>query len=120
LSDQIHALPDIESLPVSESAFRKASARENPDGLLAVAEMPSLGLDRIKLSPSPFILVLEHVEKPGNLGAILRSADAAGVDAVILTDPATDIFSPQAIRSSQGSIFSLPIAVCANEEALPW
>lgn len=120
LADRVRNLSQVEAFAVSEPAFRKASARENPDGLLAVAEMPQLELDSLQLAPSPFIVVLERVEKPGNLGAILRSADAAGVNAIILTDPATDLYSPQTIRSSQGSVFSLPIAVSTNEETLAW
>lgn len=120
LAETIDAMPGIEKFQVAEPAFRKASARENPDGLIAVATMPETSLETLKLSPTPLILLLEHVEKPGNLGTLLRNADAAGADAVIVTDPVTDVFSPNAIRSSQGSIFSLPCVVTDNQTALDW
>ena len=117
LAEKIAALQGVESFSLSKSAFEKASNRENPDGLLAVAQMQKTGLDTLKLSATPFLLLIEHVEKPGNLGTLLRSADAAGADAVIVTDPVTDLYSPQAILASQGSIFALPTVFADNEEA---
>ena len=117
LADRIAALPGVESFSLAKTAYEKASNRENPDGLLAVAKMKKNGLADLKLGPAPFLLLIEHVEKPGNLGTLLRSADAAGADAVIVTDPVTDLYSPQAIRASQGSIFALPTVFATNEEA---
>jgi RNA methyltransferase, TrmH family len=117
LASKIAALPGVESFKLSKSAFEKASNRENPDGLLAVAQIQKAGLGDLKLSATPFLLLIEHVEKPGNLGTLLRSADAAGADAVIVTDPVTDLYSPQAIRASQGSIFALPTVFATNDEA---
>jgi TrmH family RNA methyltransferase len=117
LAEKIAALPGVESFKLSLSAFEKASNRENPDGLLAVAKMQKSGLADLKLSEKPFLLLIEHVEKPGNLGTLLRSADAAGADAVIVTDPVTDLYSPQAIRASQGSIFAMPTVFATNAEA---
>jgi len=94
---------------VSEDAFNKASLREGSDGLLAVARQESNALSELKLPDDPMLLVLEGIEKPGNLGAILRSADGAGVDAVILVDCVLDLYNPSVIRSSQGLVFSLLI-----------
>ena len=101
----------VETIPVMPEVFDKLSHREGPDGLLAEAAMWSTGLDRLSLSSTPFILVVEAVEKPGNLGALLRSADAAGVEAVVVCDPVTDIFNPNVVRASQGVVFGLPVAV---------
>lgn len=117
LADKIAAIEGVESFKLAATAFEKASNRENPDGLMAVAKMQKNGLEDLKLSPKPFFLLIEHVEKPGNLGTLLRSADAAGADAVIVTDPVTDLYSPQAIRASQGSIFALPTVFATNAEA---
>jgi len=105
---------------LSEEAYTKASLREGPDGLLAVAQQQANTLDRLKLPRQPLLLVLEGIEKPGNLGAILRSADGAGVDAVILVDCVLDLYNPNAIRSSQGLIFALPIASTSREKLDQW
>lgn len=120
LTEQVSGMEGTLVLNVAEEPFKKASARENPDGLIAVAKVPELGIRDLKLSSNPFLLIVEHVEKPGNLGTLLRTADAAGVDAVIITDPVTDIYSPNAIRASQGSIFSIPSVVVSNEELRGW
>lgn len=105
---------------VTEDIFQKISYRENPDGWLAIAKISSKKLTDIKLSKSPLIIIAESVEKPGNLGTILRSADATGADAVILTDPTTDIYNPNVIRASIGAIFSVPTIETSNEEVLKW
>jgi len=102
---------------LAPAAFDKVTQREGPDGLLGVARAWKLALAEMKLSPAPLLLVVESVEKPGNLGALLRSADAAGVDAVVVCDPVTDLFNPQVVRNSQGALFSVPVAVAAPEEA---
>ena len=83
---------------------------DRPDGLVAVARVPSTHLDRLALPGNPLVVVLESVEKPGNLGAVLRSADGAGASAVIAADPRTDLYNPNAIRASLGTIFALPVA----------
>ena len=91
---------------------------ERDEGIVAVLEMPPTNLERLALPANPLIAVVEQVEKPGNLGALLRSADGAGVDAVIVADPVSDIWNPNAIRASLGTIFSLPLAACSTTEAL--
>ena len=83
--------------------------------MIAEVRQRSLRLQDLQLTESPLIAVLEAVEKPGNLGAILRSADAAGADAVVVCDPLTDLFNPNLIRSSLGAIFSVPCVACSSE-----
>ncbi len=91
---------------------------ERDEGVVAVLEMPRTSLDRVMLPERPLIAVVEQVEKPGNLGALLRSADGAGVDAVIVADAVSDVWNPNAVRASLGTIFTLPLAVCTSIEAL--
>ncbi len=103
---------------VTEKVFNKISYRENPDGLLAVAKIRKFELEDIELSADPLIIVLEAVEKPGNLGAILRTADAAAVDMVIINDSKTDIYNPNVIRASQGAVFTINVVLSTFEETL--
>ena len=107
-------------IPVSKDIFDKLAVRENSGGVIAVAEMKTHELSQIRLHNNPLILVLESVEKPGNLGAILRTADAAGVDAVIICDPQTDVYNPNTIRSSIGCVFTQPIAVATSAQTISW
>jgi TrmH family RNA methyltransferase len=107
-------------ISVSKEVFDKIAVRENSGGLLAVAEQKSHGLAQIKLSKNPLLLILESVEKPGNLGALLRTADAVGADAVIICDPQTDFYNPNVIRSSIGCVFSTQIASATSEETIEW
>jgi TrmH family RNA methyltransferase len=93
---------------------------DRADGLLAVAVTPERALETLCLPEQPLVAVLESIEKPGNLGAILRSADGAGVDAVIVADPATYLFNPHAIRASLGAIFTVPIAATSSASAASW
>lgn len=103
---------------VTIPVFQKIAYRENSDGILVVAKSKDINIESLSLPANPFIIVLEAVEKPGNLGAVLRTADAAQVDAVIVCDPGTDLYNPNTIRSSVGCFFTVPIAVCSSEEAL--
>lgn len=103
---------------VTEPVFQKIAYREGSDGILCTAQQKKHELSDLKLSSNPFIIVLEGVEKPGNLGAILRTADAAKADAVIICDPLTDIYNPNIVRSSVGCLFSVQIAVSTNNETL--
>lgn len=120
---------------LSKEAFAKVSYRDRPDGILAVAPQWRRALADLDgtlgrgLPPTvgrgagpaePLLLVVEAIEKPGNLGTILRSADAAGVNAVIVCDPITDIFNPNVVRSSTGVLFSMPVVVTSNAEVRTW
>lgn len=105
---------------LGESAFDKVSAREGPDGLLGVAEMWDVSLARLHLGTQPLVLIAEAVEKPGNLGSLLRTADSAGVAALVICDPVTDVFNPNVIRAAQGAAFSVPVAVATTDETLAW
>jgi RNA methyltransferase, TrmH family len=105
---------------VSKAIFEKISYREGPDGWLAVVPSVASTLDSIKLGPRPLVLVCAGLEKPGNLGAILRTADAAGVAAVIAADPVTDWGNPNVVRASKGAVFSVPVASATSAEALDW
>jgi TrmH family RNA methyltransferase len=105
---------------VSRKVFGKIACREDSDGFLALMKMKCNSLHDINISCSPFIIVLEAVEKPGNLGAILRTADAANVDAVIVCDPKSDIYNPNVIRSSLGCVFTVNTLACTSEEAFEW
>jgi len=107
-------------VPVSKEVFDKIAIRESSGGILAVAEQKTHRLQDIRLSKNPLLLILEAVEKPGNLGAILRTADAAGVDAVIICDPQTDFYNPNVIRSSVGCVFTKQIASATSEETIAW
>ncbi len=103
---------------VSNDVFRKLVLRESSGGLWAVFSRRILTFKTVKLSDNPFILVLDNIEKPGNLGAILRSADGAGVEAVFLTGSSCDIYNPNVIRASLGTVFSLPIVVTDEKEMI--
>jgi RNA methyltransferase, TrmH family len=120
--DELQSLGTSDKLliPVSKEVFEKIAVRENSGGVLAVAEQKTHRLEDIKLSDNPLLLILESVEKPGNLGAILRTADAAGVDAVIICDPQTDFYNPNVIRSSIGCVFTKQIASATSEETITW
>ena len=105
---------------LSKEAFAKCSYRDRPDGLLAIAPQWKHALADLKLSPHPFLLVVEAIEKPGNLGTILRSADAAGCDGVIVCDAVTDIFNPNVVRASTGVLFSVPVVVADSVTVHAW
>ncbi len=105
---------------LTREAFAKVAYRERPDGLLAVAPQWKRALADLKLSAAPFLLVVEAIEKPGNLGTILRSADAAGCDAVIVCDPVTDVFNPNVVRASTGVLFAVPLVVAESARVLAW
>jgi TrmH family RNA methyltransferase len=111
---------DGELLHVSESVFQKLAFGERAEGVLSVAETPRPTLGALQLPDDAMVAVLEGVEKPGNVGAVLRSADAAGVSAVIIADGRTDLYNPNAIRASLGTIFTLPVCEAASREVLDW
>jgi TrmH family RNA methyltransferase len=111
-------------LPCTEKIFRLLSYRDRPDGLLAIAKQAHLGLADLDNvlggNKSPLLIVVEAIEKPGNLGTILRSADAVGVDAVIVCDQCTDIHNPNVVRASVGTLFTIPIIEAEGKEAMQW
>ncbi len=114
---------DAKVFSTSANAYSKIAYRENTEGIIAVVKEKKLSLDNIKLGKKwdqPLILVVESVEKPGNLGALLRTCDACGVDAVLVCDPLTDLYNPNLIRSSLGGIFTNQVVACSNEQALEW
>ena len=100
--------------------YDKVAYRGGTEGVMAEMKCKSHGLSDLNIGKSPIVIVLESVEKPGNLGAVLRSADASGADAVIVCDPLTDLYNPNLIRSSIGGIFTVPVATATSEEAIKW
>ena len=106
--------------PVSPRVFGKIGYGERPDGILAVAPCPRAALADLPVVDTPLYLVAERLEKPGNLGAMLRSAVAAGADALVLCDGRTDLWNPNVVRASQGACFAVPVAVAAADETLSW
>lgn len=105
---------------VSGKVYEKIAYRGSTEGVIAIvkARQHTLTMLENNATTNPVYVVLESVEKPGNLGAILRSADAAGIDGVIVCDPLTDLYNPNLIRSSIGAIFTVPVAVCSSEECI--
>jgi len=112
--ENIHA----ETVTVNRTVFEKLSYRDNPDGWLGIFPIPKYSLDDLKLNNSPLLIVAESIEKPGNLGAILRTADAAGVDALLVCDPRVDLYNPNVVRASRGALFAVPCVETSNESAL--
>ncbi len=109
-----------EIVQLGRTAFEKVAYREGPDGILAKVPSPGRALADIDLADDALVLLCEGVEKPGNLGAALRTADAAGVALVISADPVTDWGNPNVIRSSKGTVFSVPVATASTDEAFAW
>ncbi|NJN83487.1 MAG: RNA methyltransferase [Caldilineaceae bacterium] len=114
------AVAGAEIVEVAEAPFRKLSARDRPDGLLAIAPQARRELDSFTPGETCLLLIAEAVEKPANLGMILRSADAAGADALIVCNRVADVYHPEVIRASVGTFFSMPIYDVASEQALDW
>lgn len=109
-----------EIVPCTLPVFEKIAYRERPEGLLALFPQVHLALADLQLAGQPLLIVAEAIEKPGNLGTILRSADAAGAAAVIVCDQCTDIHNPNVVRASTGALFSLPVVETSSAEALAW
>jgi RNA methyltransferase, TrmH family len=109
-----------ETIACTEPVFRKISYRESPDGILAIGIQVHKGLSDLVLSSNPLLLIAEGVEKPGNLGTILRTCDAAGADCLILADKLTDIYNPNVVRSSVGTLFSVPIIETEGRELISY
>lgn len=118
LEEFLRLSPSSKCFEINSDIYQKVAYRGGTEGMIAEVKTRNLTLQDLKLSSSPLIMVLESVEKPGNLGAILRSADASGVDAVIVCDPLTDLFNPNLIRSSIGAIFTVPTVACSSSDCI--
>ena len=124
LTDEQHkilehpAFYDADQHETTRDVFHKIAYGDRDSGILAICDTPQFDLNRMRPSARAMLLVLERVEKPGNLGAIVRTADGAGVGGVLVCDVKTDIFNPNVIRASLGTVFSLPVVTCSNEDAL--
>lgn len=118
LQDYDNQTLECNTTEVSSYVYGKIAYRESTEGVLAIVRERELTLDDLELKEDALIVVVERVEKPGNLGAILRSADAAGADAVIVCDPLTDLYNPNLIRSSIGARFTVPTVACSSEECI--
>lgn len=108
----------VELIEISKEVYQKLAYRDTTEGIIAVAQTKSLGLADLKLPENPLIVVMEAIEKPGNIGAMLRTCDAAKVDAVIIANPKTDLYNPNIVRSSVGCLFTNQIATASTEEAI--
>ncbi len=122
LQQMLHALrlQGAELLEVSPAVMQRLAYGQRTEGVVAVAEARPLRLEQLSLARPALVAVLEGVEKPGNVGAVIRSADAAGVSAVLLADPATDIYNPNCIRASLGTVFHIPVCVAGGNEIESW
>lgn len=109
-----------ELVPCTAAVFQKMAYRDRPEGLLALGPQIRLALADLDVGPRPLLIVGESIEKPGNLGSILRSADAAGADAVLVCDAGTDINNPNTVRASIGTLFSLPVVQASSRDAIAW
>lgn len=107
-------------IEIPQHLYDKVAYRGGTEGVIAEMLCKEMTLETLSLKENPLVVVLESVEKPGNLGAVLRSADASGADAVIVCDPLTDIYNPNLIRSSIGAIFTVPVATASSEETISW
>ena len=121
------ALPDLDILSAAKQVievprelYGKIAYRGGTEGMVAEVKVKERTLGELRLPENPLVVVLEGVEKPGNLGAVLRSADAAGADAVLICDPLTDLYNPNLIRASIGAVFTVPVACCTSDEAIKW
>lgn len=111
---------DVPIFQTSPDVLAKIAYRSQPTGIVGVAQTWELSLRRLVPPPCPLILVVESIEKPGNLGAMLRTSAAMGADAVIVADAITDVFNPNVVRASVGAMFRVPIAAATTEEVIGW
>ncbi|WP_396174009.1 TrmH family RNA methyltransferase [Flavobacterium sp.] len=117
---ELKAFAGIDCIELSKEVYQKLAYRDTTEGILAVAKSKKHRLSDLKLSDNPLILVAEGIEKPGNLGALLRTADAAKIDAVIIANPKSDLYNPNVVRSSVGCLFTNRIAVGTTEEVIAY
>lgn len=118
VADRLRRRPS--TLEVSPTVLARVAFGQRSDGVVAIVATPTGTLDDLDLPADPLIVVAEGIEKPGNLGAVIRSADGAGASAVIAADPRTDVFNPNAIRASLGTIFAMPVIAASSADTLGW
>lgn len=119
-ADRMHDREGLQIIEIPAALYEKTAYRGGTEGIIAEMEYRERHLDDLKTGENPLIAVLESVEKPGNLGAVLRSADAAGADAVIICDPLTDLYNPNLIRASIGAVFTTNVITATSEETVQW
>jgi len=119
LVERLSHLP-VAQLLVSRTVLAHLAFGDREEGIIAVAKTPERPLDRLRLSPAPLVAVLEGVEKPGNLGAVLRCADGAGLDALLVADGGTDLYNPNTIRASLGTVFTVPACAAPSAAIRAW
>lgn len=119
IEENFCSLP-VQIVEIPQHLYDKVAYRGGTEGVIAELHCKEMTLEGLQMKENALVVVLESVEKPGNLGAVLRSADASGVDAVIVCDPLTDLYNPNLIRSSIGAIFTVPVATATSEEAINW
>lgn len=119
IAGHLHAA-GITTYLATAAAFERITFGDRDEGVVAVGKIPAVSLDALKLPALPLVVVLENVEKPGNLGAVLRTADAAGASAIIAAGIGVDLFNPNVVRASLGAIFSVPVSGAASKETLDW
>lgn len=105
---------------VPRELYEKIAYRGGTEGMIAEVKVKERTLEGLEMRENPLVVVLEGVEKPGNIGAVLRSADAAGADAVLICDPLTDLYNPNLIRASIGAVFTVQVICCSSDEAIKW
>lgn len=113
-------LDPVSKLELSPAAFEKLSYRENPGGVIATARVQERRLEQLSLPGNPLVLVIDGLEKPGNVGALLRTADGVGVDAVLISGTGVDMYNPNVIRASMGSLFALPVLAAEADRLRTW
>jgi TrmH family RNA methyltransferase len=124
-TDQLRVISEVagrgaETVQLGRQAFEKVAYREGPDGFLAVVAAVTRTCADLRVGATPLVLLCQGVEKPGNLGAMLRTADAAGAEAVVAADPVTDWGNPNLVRASKGTVFSVPVASDTSRDTLAW
>jgi TrmH family RNA methyltransferase len=114
------ACPPENLYHITQEVFSKVAYRDDSGGIILLGHIRTLELDKVEISETPLIVILEQVEKPGNLGAVLRSCDAAAVDLLIICDPNTDIYNPNVVRSSIGCVFTQKVLACSSDKAIAY
>lgn len=119
-TENLNLVKECQAIEIPQHLYDKVAYRGGTEGVIAELHCKEHSLESLMLKENPLVVILESVEKPGNLGAVLRSADAAGADAVIVCDPLTDLYNPNLIRSSIGGIFTVQTAAASSEDTISW